>query len=73
MEVFNNYKIKVDTYAPGLKPKTNKADMNKIKNLYSDLESRFKGIEAKLLDCQVEKLVVDIVKRGGPADEDADS
>lgn len=64
MESFNNYKIKVDTYAPGLKPKSNEADMAKIKDLYSDLESRFKGIEDKLLDCQVERLIVDMVKRG---------
>lgn len=73
MVAFNNYKIKVDTYAPGLKPKSNEEDMNKIKDLYSDLESRFDGVESKLLDCKVEKLVVDIVKRGGPADEDDDS
>ena len=68
MVSFKDYKIKVDTYAPGLKPKSNEEDMQKIKDLYSDLESRFDGIEAKLLDCNVEKLVVNIVKRGGVAD-----
>ena len=68
MVSFKDYKIKVDTYAPGLKPKSNEKDMQKIRDLYSDLESRFDGIEAKLLDCNVEKLVVNIVKRGGVAD-----
>lgn len=70
MVSFKDYKIKVDTYAPGLRPKSNEADMEKIKELYSDLESRFEGIEEKLLDCQVEKLVVNIVKRGGAADDE---
>ena len=73
MAEFKDYKIRVDTYAPGLKPKSNEEDMNKIKDLYSDLERRFEGIEPKLLDCKVEKLVVDIIKRGGLADEDDDS
>lgn len=68
MVSFKDYKIKVDTYAPGLKPKSNEEDMQKIRDLYSDLEGRFDGIEAKLLDCNVEKLVVNIVKRGGVAD-----
>ena len=70
MVAFNDYKIRVDTYAPGLKPKSNEEDMAKIKDLYSDLEGRFKGIEPKLLDCKVEKLVVDIIKRGGIADDE---
>lgn len=73
MLAFNDYKIRVDTYAPGLKPKSSEEDMAKIKDLYSDLEGRFKGIEPKLLDCQVEKIVVNIIKRGGIADEDDDS
>lgn len=67
---FKDYKIKVDTYSPGLKPRSNEADMEKIKKLYSDLENRFDGVEEGLVDCKVEKLVVTIVKRGGIADDD---
>lgn len=68
-----NYKIKVDTYAPGLKPKSRPEDKDKIKKLYSALENRFKDVEEDLENCKVEKLVVTIVKRGGIADEDYDA
>ena len=68
--IINDYKIQVDTYAPGLKPKSNPEDMAKIKELYSDLEQRLKGIDAALSNCNVEKAVINIVKRGGLADDD---
>ena len=68
----NDYKVQVDTYAPGMKPKSNPEDMAKIKELYSDLETRLKGISESLTNCKVEKAVIKIVKRGGIADDDDD-
>lgn len=68
----NKYKIKADSYCPGLKPKSNPEDMKKIKELYSKLETRLKGIEPEFEKCGVEKFVITIVKRGGVADEPED-
>ena len=65
-----NYKIQADTYAPGLKPKSNPEDMEKIKDLYSKLENRLSGIDEELDNCMVEKLVISVIKKGGVADED---
>lgn len=70
MVSFKNYKITVDAYAPKLKPKSNTADMKQIQALYSDLENRFDGIEDQLLNLGMERLVIDIVKRGGIVDDE---
>ena len=64
-----NYNVQVDTYAPNLKPKSKTEDMEKIKKLYSDLETRLSGIDSELDDCMVEMLVINITKKGGLADE----
>lgn len=69
MAKFNKYKIQVDTYAPGLKPRTDENDMKSIKTLYSHLEDRFDGVEQELDELGIERIVIDIIKRGGLADE----
>lgn len=66
----SNYRIQADTYAPGLKPKSNPDDMKKIRALYSKLETRLDGLDADLEECKVEKLVLSVIKKGGIADED---
>lgn len=70
MGLSDKYKFKADTYAPELKLKSNPDDMKKVKELYSDLESRLKGIDDGLGNCKVEKLVITITKRGGMADDE---
>lgn len=69
---FDRYKVKADAYCPELKPKSNPEDMKKIKELYSDLEERLKGIEPTFDKCGVEKFVITFVKKGGIADEPED-
>ena len=69
---FNKYIVQADTYAPELKPKSKPEDMEKIRNLYSNIESRLKGIEDDLENCSVEKFVISFTKKGGLADETAD-
>ena len=69
---FDRYKVKADAYCPELKPKSNPEDMKKIKELYSDLEARLKGIEQAFDKCSVEKFVITFVKKGGIADEPED-
>lgn len=70
MAKFEDYKVRVDTYAPGLRPKYNPDDHAAIIELYSDLESRLDGIDEKFKKLGVERIVVDIVKRGGLADDE---
>lgn len=67
---FEKYKIKVDTYAPGLRPRFVEKDKKAIQDLYLNFESRFNGVESQLEDLGVEKLVITFIKRGGVADED---
>lgn len=69
---FDQYKVKADAYCPELKPKSNPEDMKKIKELYSNLENRLKGIEQEFDKCSVEKFVITFVKKGGIADEPED-
>lgn len=69
MTKFEKYKVKVDTYAPGLRPKYNPGDLAKLKSLYSDFENRMDGIEKDWEELGVEKIVITIVKKGGLADD----
>lgn len=67
----SEYKFKADLYAPALKPKSNPKDKDRIQAIYGIIEDRLRGIEKDLKACSVEKLVIDITKRGGVADEDS--
>ena len=67
-----NYKIRMDTYAPGLKPKRNPEDKKKLKKLISDFESRLIGLDDEMLEMGVERIVIDIIKKGGLADDGDD-
>ena len=66
----SEYKIRMDTYAPGLKPKKNKEDLGKLKDLYHDFEEKLKNFDDRLAELGVEKIVINIIRKGGFADDD---
>ena len=72
MSDMSEYKFRVDTYAPGLKPRTNEEDEKKIKQLYSHLSSKLQGVEQELIELGVERIVIDVIKKGGLADDGED-
>ena len=67
-----NYKIRMDTYAPGLKPRKDKKDHDKLKKLCADFESRLSGLDEEMTELGVERIMLDIVRKGGLADDGDD-